>query len=206
MIKATKNGQVVDLEEGRFLPIKTSNGYQVVYHKNEKHYVHKLVATDWISGYCDSKVISFRDDDKTNCHADNLYLVEKGDLCDYKINFYKYVYERTDGRYIVIYKGKTQGIFDTDIEAWEECAKKLAYKDETALILDGKYKINKMGILYDVEKCKWLASSRSDGKIDLNGRRYSIATLCYNAFNTIHKQRVSHKNGNKMDNCIDNLI
>ena len=205
-LKATKNGKVVDLVEGKFLPIKMSNGYQVVYHKNEKHYVHKLVATDWLSSYCDSKVICFRDRDRTNCHADNLYLVDRGDMDDYKINFFKYVYERTDGRYIVIYKGETKGIFDTDIEAWEECAKKLVYKDETALILDGKYKINKLGVLYDVEKCRWLASSRADGKIDLNGRRYSIATLCYNAFNTIHKQRVSHKDGNKMNNIIDNLV
>ena len=207
MIKATKNGKVINMETAEFLPIKMSNGYQVVYHKNEKHYVQKLVATDWLSGYSSSsKVIQFRDGDKTNCHADNLYLVDRGDLDDYKLNFYKYVYERTDGKYVVIYKGKSQGVFDSDVQAWETCAKKLVYKDETALILDGKYKINKLGILYDVEKCRWLASSRADGKIDLNGRRYSIATLCYNAFNTIHKQRVSHKDGNKMNNIIDNLV
>lgn len=206
MIKATKNGQVVDLEKGEFLPIKMSNGYQVVYHKNEKHYVHKMVATDWLSGYCDSKIISFRDNDKTNCHADNLYLVDKGDVSEYKVNFFKYTYQRQDGRYIVIYKGETKGIFDTDIQAWEECAKRLAYKDETATILDGKYKINKMGIIYDVQKKQWLASSRQDGKIDLQNRRYSIAKLVYNAFNTIQKERVTHKDGNKMNNCIDNLI
>lgn len=206
MIKATKNGLVVDLEKGEFLPTKTSNGYNVVYHKNEKHYVHKLVATDWLSGYCDSKVISFRDDDKTNCHADNLYLVDKGDVSEYRVNFFKYTYQRQDGRYIVIYKGKSQGIFDTDIQAWEECAKKLAYKDETALILDGKYKINKLGIVYDVEKKKWLYCGRKDGKIDLAGKRYSIAKLVYNAFNTIQKERVSHKDGDPSNNCIDNLV
>lgn len=206
MIKATKNGLVVDLEKGEFLPIKMSNGYQVVYHKNEKHYVHKLVATDWLSGYCDSKIISFRDNDKTNCHADNLYLVDRGDLDEYKINFFKYVYERADGKFVVIYKGKSQGVFNTDIEAWENCAKRLAYKDEVALILDDKYKINKLGIIYDVEKKRWLASSRSDGKIDLKGKRYSIATLCYNAFNKDKKQRVKHKDGDKMNNLIDNLI
>lgn len=206
MIKATKNGLVVDLEKGEFLPIKMSNGYLVTYHKNEKHYVHKLVATDWISGYCDSKVICFRDRDRTNCSADNLYLVDIGDLCDYKINFYKYVYERTDGRYIVIYKGKTQGIFDSEITAWEECAKRLAYKDETATILDGKYKINKLGIIYDVQKKQWLASGRKDGKIDIASKRLSIAKLVYNAFNTIQKERVSHKDGDPSNNCIDNLI
>jgi hypothetical protein len=206
MIKPTKNGKVINMETAEFLPIKISNGYQVVYYKNEKHYVHKLVATDWLSGYCGSKIISFRDNDKTNCHADNLYLVDRGDLDEYKLNFFKYVYERTDGKYVVIYKGKSQGVFDTDVQAYELCAKRLVYKDETALILDGKYKINKLGVLYDVEKSRWLASSRSDGKIDINGKRYSIATLCYNAFNEDKKQRVKHKDGDKMNNIIDNLI
>jgi hypothetical protein len=206
MIKATKNGRVINMMTAEFLPIKMSNGYQVVYYKNEKHYVHKLVATDWLSGYCDSKVIQFRDGDKTNCHADNLYLINKGDLDEFKLSYFKFVYEREDGRYIVIYKGKSQGIFDTDVEAWETTAKRLAYKDEVATILDGKYKINKLGIIYDIEKSRWLASSRTDGKIDLNGKRYSIATLCYNAFNEDKKQRVKHKDGNKSNNIIDNLI
>ena len=204
MIRATKNAQIIDMLTGERLPVRQSNGYNVVYYNNKMHYVHRLIAADWLDGYSSDKCVIFRDGDKSNCSLDNLMLLDKCELSENeRASYFPFVYQNGN-KWVVRKDSKYYGSFDSDIQAYELCAKKLS-GDNVRDILDGRYLITDDGVIYNKDKGMWLSCSRSDGKITIEGKRYSIGLLVYNAFNSDKAMRIFHKNGLKYDNKLLNL-
>jgi hypothetical protein len=70
-------GRVTNTNTGRILkPGTSSHGYLfVMLSKNGKvkiHYIHKLVAREWVSNPGEKKCVDHRDGDRTNNHIENL--------------------------------------------------------------------------------------------------------------------------------------
>lgn len=175
-----------------------------IYKDGKSQYLHRVVAKESLPSYSDDRCVVFRNGDRTDCRPENLMCVDRCDLMENdRDSYYPYIY-KSGKRYIVKYKGEYKGSFATDVEAWEKCVWKLVAADSKADILDGRYTVNQLGGIYDNVKGRWLAASRTDGKIRLDGKTYSIGLLVYNAF-IGGASKISHKNGLKYDNCLVNL-
>ena len=128
-------GRVVNTKTGRILkPGTSTHGYRfVILSKNGKpkiHYIHKLVAREWVPNPEEKRCVDHRDGDRTNNHFENLrYATDSENQWNKRrrkdgSSLYKGVsWDKRSGKWVVRIKVdgvyKYLGLFEVEREAAE---------------------------------------------------------------------------------------
>lgn len=174
---------------------KNNQGYMTVSLEKKGYLVHRIVAITFLDNSDKLPVVNHIDCCKSNNHVDNLEWVTQSDNC-------KHYQDK-------IKKGKIKKIKN---KVKKEIVK-FDLKDFKKIKGFDKYMVDKNGNIYSFHKKRLLRQKINNSyvyvSLQLNKKTTlkSVHRLVALTFidNPNNKKFVNHKNGNKLDNCVENL-